>query len=1054
MRMKDAMLDATDIPVLALWQDQSIAVPNKAVARMMRFDTDPVSDDAGDVLSRYIVFTEDFDRELEQHEWPIVKLCRTQQPFSRLRIGIIDSQARQKVFETVGRCVYDEKTGDFQAAVCAFKDVTWYTELLKAQSEQNEQNEQQFQLICETLPQMLWTTTPGGLIDYFSPSWYDYTGLTTDQSIGMPGDRIPCHPDDLTQYLKEWVHCLRTGHDYVMEFRLRNHDGAWRWMQSRGSPLRDKSGKIIKWFGSYTDINDLVEARQEAKKTREQFLNVIKHSRVTIWAIDRDCTITFLEGELMWQDQSPEFMKEAIGKNVVQYFGEHKEKKDRDIFADLIRSILDGRVKEWSDEHQVDDKNRWYRTQFSPILGMKKGDSGGSDEKYIDGLIAISMDVTELKERDNKLQSQGTENIRLSTAENAAKEASKLKSQFLANMSHEIRTPIAGVIGMSELLLDTYLDKEQREFTESIQRSANGLLTVINDVLDLSKVESGRLDIEEIPFSLSVVVQDVCKMLSFAAERRNIHFESDVQGDIEQDLVVMGDPGRVRQILTNLLTNSIKFTSEGYVKLTVESQKETSDLIEILFTVEDTGIGIEKEVQQRLFKPFSQADSSTARNFGGTGLGLTISKNLVELMHGDINLKSEFGLGTTTTFWIPFNKPRSSTLGSPLRDARLVPESFRWDTSIPGCLSDAQSVDGGLQQNVAPPDHLNSRTGTGLGPMHPGEDPNEESVQREIDRGHVHVLVVEDNAINQQIALKTVRKFGFSVNAVWNGKEALDYLLEAPSTTHPKPDIILMDCQMPILDGYRTTHLIRHHSPYSAIASIRTLPIVAMTASAIQGDKEKCTQAGMDDYLAKPVRGKTLEKMLLKWAVEGKRRSRIREAFPTPHIDNDSICTASSSASTSELIDPYESSEHDQKLAVSKDPKATDPGKSKIMMQRLAPNEQAIILRDQKLMVASHPNPRQLSISMPPTPSSMRIKPPIPALTVENVARLSREFEVNPFDLLTFNTANDDESDSDGSTSRVTSPEEDVNRFEPRRELVRNASSEITLKARKKTQYK
>lgn len=238
-------------------------------------------------------------------------------------------------------------------------------------------------------------------------------------------------------------------------------------------------------------------------------------------------------------------------------------------------------------------------------------------------------------------------------------------------------------------------------------------------------------------------------------------------------------------------------------------------------------------------------------------------------MHGDINLKSEFGLGTTTTFWIPFNKPRSSTLGSPLRDARPVPGSFRSDTSIPGCLSDAHSVDGDLQQNVAPPDHLNGRTGTGLGPMPPGEDPNEESVQREIDRGHVHVLVVEDkyvvisisrvlyrvhesicllacySAINQQIALKTVSKFGFSVNAVWNGKEALDYLLEAPSTTHPKPDIILMDCQMPVLDGYRTTHLIRHHSPYSAIASIRTLPIVAMTASAIQGDKEKCTQAGM-----------------------------------------------------------------------------------------------------------------------------------------------------------------------------------------------------------------
>ena len=399
-------------------------------------------------------------------------------------------------------------------------------------------------------------------------------------------------------------------------------------MQSRGCPLRDKSGKIVKWFGSYTDIHELVEARQEANKTRQQFLNVIRHSKVTIWAINRECEITFLEGELMWKDESPDFMRKAIGKNIFQCFSEHQAKKDYDKFADLIRSILGGNVKEWSAEHQVDGKNRWYRTQFAPILGTKRGDGGQSDEEYIDGLISVSIDVTELKERDDKLQSQERENIRLLAAESAAKEASKLKSQFLANMSHEIRTPIAGVIGMSELLLDTALDKEQREFTESIQRSANGLLTVINDVLDLSKVESGRLDIEEIPFSLSVVVQDVCNMLSFAAERKNIKFESDVQRDIARNLVVIGDPGRVRQILTNLLTNSIKFTSEGYVKLTVASQKETSDVIEILFTVEDTGIGIEKEVQDRLFRPFSQADSSTARKFGGTGLGLTISKNV------------------------------------------------------------------------------------------------------------------------------------------------------------------------------------------------------------------------------------------------------------------------------------------------------------------------------------------------------------------------------------------------------------------------------------------
>ena len=536
-------------------------------------------------------------------------------------------------------------------------------------------------------------------------------------------------------------------------------------MQARGSPLRDKSGKIVKWFGSYTDINDLVTARQEAKNTREQFLNVIKHSKVTIWAIDRDYNITFLEGELMWKDESPEFPREAVGKNIFQYFGEHQGKKDWDVFADLIRSILEGKLTEWSAEHHLEGRNRWYRTQFAPIIGTKMGISGEMDEKHIDGLISISIDVTELKERDDKLQSQQRENLRLLSAENAAKDASKLKSQFLANMSHEIRTPIAGVIGMAEILLDTDLDKEQRDFTESIQRSANSLLTVINDVLDLSKVESGRLDIEEIQFSLSVVVEDVCKMLSFAAERKNIHFKSEIHGGIEQDLMVMGDPGRVRQILTNLLTNSIKFTSEGYVKLTVAIRKETGETIEIFFTVEDTGIGIEKEVQSRLFKPFSQADPSTARRFGGTGLGLTISKNvgmaclsaftvsiahelqLVDLMHGEISLTSELGQGTTTTFWIPFNKPQSTKRSPPLADTNFAPGRVWFDaTRRTGCNSATQSVVED-PQNRASSNHLNSQTRTSSEPTSSGEGSSEGPVQEEIDRGNTHVLVVEDKYV-------------------------------------------------------------------------------------------------------------------------------------------------------------------------------------------------------------------------------------------------------------------------------------------------------------------
>lgn len=863
--MKDALLDNTQTPILAMWKDGSVTFPNRAARDLFSKNADLDSPmDGFDLLPAWAVWNEDFSRQLDPSEYPISVLLQTQTPFTGRRIGMCDKNGHKLVFDVEGAAIRDDNTGEFIAGVVTCRDVTKITEEI---NRIKAADEERFRLICDTMPQLVWTTTPEGLHDFFNSRWYNYTGLSEEESIGM-GWKNPFHPDDMVETEKRWKRSLLTGEPYVTEYRCLSKEGEWKWFLGRALPLRNKkTGKIEKWFGTCTDVNESIETKLEADRTRQQLLNVIALSHMTIFTVDTDRRVTMLEGALIWDSNSHHDSTGSrwyVGQNVYHVFNRlNSQLPDGQMppFLEPLESILTGQASANFQEHEMEE--RWYRTRFLPVL-RKNGARGDDTADYIEGVMGLIMDVTELKAREKHIQAQAQEKRKLLANEAAAKEASRLKSQFLANMSHEIRTPITGVIGMAELLLDVGLGEEQREITENIYRSANALLTVINDILDFSKVESGRLDIEEVQFSLSVVVRDVSKMLGFAAERKDLNFFSDISPDIENDLVVMGDPGRVRQIITNLLTNSIKFTNHGHVKFSVEKGKETEHITEIKFVVEDTGIGIEEEVRKRLFQPFSQGDPSTARRFGGTGLGLTICKSLLDLMKGRMAMESTIGAGTVATFWIPFNRPQGPQ-GSGLVRIDPLPDRLQSEMSVSCNSSEYEQF-----LSTPPPDPWDK----GRVPWrHPSISSLSAMGSPEDDlpvtqRANIHVLVVEDNAINQQIALRTIKKLGFQVTATWNGKEALDYLRAAHNGTKQKPDIILMDVQMPIIDGYKCTHLLRHHLPYKTF--VQNVPIVAMTASAIQGDREKCKRAGMDDYLAKPVKSKTLERMLVRWSAKGR----------------------------------------------------------------------------------------------------------------------------------------------------------------------------------------
>jgi PAS domain S-box-containing protein len=627
-----------------------------------------------------------------------------------------------------------------------------------------------------------WAQTIGYELEELEPTVTTWENALFPEDLELANKAVEEHCKGLTPF-------------YQADFRMRHKDGSTIWAQDRGRVVEyDENGEAKRLMGVMLDVTHQKATEKALEEKNDQLELIFKAARIGAWDWDiANGTIMFNDVYLDMLGYTPEEIQGTI-----EEWTSFVHPDELDSTNAALDRAISGEDAMYAEEIRMRHKDGHYVWTYDFGRVVTRDEKGEALR-----MVGGHFDFDEKKRLENEFFAMQEHERELRLARDLAEESTRAKSEFLANMSHEIRTPMNAIIGLTHLVLETKMTEQQKDYIKRTEVAAQALLRIINDILDFSKIEAGKLEMEETDFLLGEILTGARDILGEKAKEKGLSF--DIRLPKNAPVKLLGDPVRLGQILNNLISNAVKFTSRGGVEVIVSVKEldRKNETVMLLFEVKDTGIGLSEEQVRGLFKAFTQADTSTTRKYGGTGLGLTISKRLAEMMGGEIWCESEQGKGSTFGFTARFK------------------------------LNGPQ-----IEEEENKPLKKKSR---------------EEELELLRALKGAKILLTEDNEVNQLVASRILTNAGFVVKIAGNGFEAVKMVKEEDF------DLVLMDIQMPEMDGLSATRAIR------AMPGFETLPIVAMTAHAMSGDRELSLAAGMNDHVNKPINLQELYQAILKW---------------------------------------------------------------------------------------------------------------------------------------------------------------------------------------------